>query len=205
MSENHPHQNCAHCTAKDPIDSERRHFLTTSLRVLGCVGVVGALFPFISSLKPNRTILESNGPLDVDVSALLPGQQMTVMWRGKPIWIIRRTPDMLAQLQQANDELRDPHSLVQQQPVFAQNDWRSKRPEYLVVVGVCTHLGCIPQYKPQDPMFFRDNGGFYCPCHGSKFDLAGRVYRHVPAPINLEVPLYRFVSDHLIRLGEDVP
>ncbi len=202
MSQSRPNKNCTDCTSQ-PKDPERRRFLSAGMRVMGCVGLVCALFPFLSSLKPNRRILASSGPLDVDVSSLLPGQQMTVMWRGKPIWILRRTQEMLAQLQHTNPELRDPHSRVPQQPLFAQNDWRSRRPHYLVLVGVCTHLGCIPEYKPQDSMFLSDAGGFYCPCHGSKFDLAGRVYRNVPAPINLEVPTYRFISEHIIRLGED--
>ncbi|MCR9192662.1 MAG: ubiquinol-cytochrome c reductase iron-sulfur subunit [Gammaproteobacteria bacterium] len=195
-----PHTDC--CTSKHPVDAERRRFLSASMRVLGCVGAACALIPLASSLKPSRRVLAANGPIDVDLSTLQPGQQMTIVWRGKPIWIIRRTPQMIAELRQKNPELRDPKSLVPQQPRFAQNAWRSLQPEYLVLVGVCTHLGCTPEYKTKDPRFVKDNGGFYCPCHGSRFDLAGRVYRHVPAPINMEVPPYRFVNDHVIRLGE---
>lgn len=189
-------------TEKNTIDQERRRLLNTSIRVMGCIGAACAIVPFLSALKPNQHILATNGPIDVDLHHLQPGEQMTIQWRGKPIWILRRTQAMLTQLSAHNPELRDPHSLVPQQPAFAQNDWRSLHPDYLVLVGVCTHLGCIPEYRAQDPLFTGDAGGFYCPCHGSRFDLSGRVYRHVPAPINLEVPVYRFINEHTIRLGE---
>ena len=187
---------------KETIDEERRHLLGTGVRIMGCLGITCAAIPFLSSLQPNKQILANNQPIDIDLSHLQPGQQMTLQWRGKPIWILRRTQAMLAQLQQPNPDLRDPNSLVDQQPAFAQNAWRSLRPEYLVLVGVCTHLGCIPEYRDDDPIFTAHAGGYYCPCHGSRFDLAGRVYRHVPAPINLEVPPYRFINAHTIRLGE---
>jgi ubiquinol-cytochrome c reductase iron-sulfur subunit len=160
--------------------------------------------PFISSLKPNRRTLAAAGPVTVDVSQLQPGQQLTVTWRGKPIWVIHRTAEMLAQLQLPNLALRDPMSRVTQQPAYAQNPWRSIRPEYLVIVAVCTHLGCTPEYRQHDPVFSDHAGGFYCPCHGSRFDLAGRVYQHVPAPINLEVPPYRFIDDHTLIIGDSV-
>lgn len=184
------------------IDQERRRLLGTGLKLMGCLGAACAVIPLISSLKPNKKILTANQPIDIDLSHLEPGQQMTVQWRGKPIWILRRTPAMIQQLQQTNPELRDPDSLVPQQPKFAQNAWRSLSPDYLVLVGICTHLGCIPEYRLQDPMFTADAGGYYCPCHGSRFDLAGRVYQDVPAPINLEVPPYRFLNPHMLRLGE---
>jgi ubiquinol-cytochrome c reductase iron-sulfur subunit len=200
---NSPHsKHCSHCATEPAIDTPRRRFLRTGAQLLGCIGAACALIPFVSSLNPSRRVLAANGPIDVDVSGLQPGQQMTVVWRGKPIWVIHRTPAMLAQLQQANPALRDPHSLVMQQPPYAQNDWRSLRPEYLVLVGVCTHLGCTPNYQPQDPNVADIAGGFYCPCHGSRFDLAGRVYQHMPAPINLEVPPYRFIGEHRLRIGE---
>jgi len=169
---------------------------------MGCLGAACAVVPFISSLKPNQQILTTNQPLDIDLSHLQDGQQITVQWRGKPIWILRRTQAMIEQLRQSNPALRDPNSLVAQQPAFAQNAWRSLHPEYLVLVGVCTHLGCIPEYRSHDPQFSGDAGGYYCPCHGSRFDLSGRVYKQVPAPINLEVPIYRFINQHTIRLGE---
>ena len=139
----------------------------------------------------------------VDLSQLKPGQQMTVLWRGKPVWVIRRTAAMLADLSRPNPELRDPSSLVPQQPAYAANAYRSIKPEYLVLIGICTHLGCVPRYEPHENE--RDLawlGGFYCPCHGSAFDLAGRVFKHVPAPINLEVPPYRYISEHMIEIGE---
>lgn len=195
---------CSGCASKSSIDSNRRRFLKTGMQILGSVGAACALIPFVSSLKPNRRVLAANGPLEVDISHLQAGQQMSVVWRGKPIWIIRRTPHMLAQLQEPNPELRDPHSLVPQQPSYAQNNWRSIHPEYLVLIGVCTHLGCTPQYKSRDPMFLDGAAGFYCPCHGSRYDLSGRVYQHMPAPINLEVPPYRFVDERTIVIGDKV-
>jgi ubiquinol-cytochrome c reductase iron-sulfur subunit len=127
---------------------------------------------------------------------------MTVLWRGKPVWIIRRAPHVLACLRKPNADLRDPASKVPQQPVYATNDYRSIKPEYLVLIGVCTHLGCSPVYQLDvDP--HRCDDGFYCPCHGSRFDLSGRVFKHMPAPINLEVPPYRFIDDNTIEIGEE--
>lgn len=186
----------------DPIDEERRRLLSSGLRIMGCVGAACAMVPLFSALKPNQNILRSNQPISVDLSALQPGQQMTVEWRGKPIWILHRTQAMIEILLQNNPQLRDPNSLVPQQPSFAQNAWRSLHPKYLVLVGICTHLGCIPEYCPQSSEFTNHAGGYYCPCHGSRFDLAGRVYKHMPAPINLEVPQYHFINDHTIRIGE---
>lgn len=197
-------KHCSHCDSHVTVDRQKRQFLRTSMQVLGCVGVACALVPFISSLKPNRRTLAAAGPVTVDLRQLQPGQQLTVMWRGKPVWVIHRTPEMLVALQQPNPELRDPMSLVTQQPAYAQNPWRSLRPEYLILVGVCTHLGCTPQYRQHDPLFAQNAGGFYCPCHGSRFDLAGRVYQHVPAPINLEVPPYRFIDEHTLMIGDAV-
>lgn len=187
---------------KDTVDEERRRLLSAGIRIMGCLGAACAVVPFLSSLKPNQHILTTNKSLDIDLSHLQAGQQMTVQWRGKPIWILRRTQAMLKQLQQDNVALRDPNSLVAQQPAFARNAWRSLHPEYLVLIGVCTHLGCIPEYRSHDPRFTADAGGYYCPCHGSRFDLSGRVYKQVPAPINLEVPMYHFINAHTIRLGE---
>ena len=187
---------------KDTVDEERRRLLSTGIRIMGCLGAACAVVPFLSSLKPSQHILTTNKSLDIDLSHLQAGQQMTVQWRGKPIWILRRTQAMLKELQQDNVALRDPNSLVAQQPAFARNAWRSQHPEYLVLIGICTHLGCIPEYRSHDPQFTADAGGYYCPCHGSRFDLSGRVYKQVPAPINLEVPMYRFISTHTIRLGE---
>ena len=187
-----------------PIDLQRRQFLLASAGVLGGIGALCALTPLISSWMPSAKAEATGAPVEVDLSKLEPGQQAIVEWRGKPVWIIRRTADMLAQLQHDTAQLRDPDSVVQQQPHYAQNMTRSIKPEYLVLIGICTHLGCSPKYKP----FIHElgpnwPGGFFCPCHGSKFDLAGRVFKNVPAPINLAVPPYRFVNDTLIIIGED--
>ncbi|KTD25532.1 ubiquinol--cytochrome c reductase, iron-sulfur subunit [Legionella maceachernii] len=142
--------------------------------------------------------------MTVDLSKLEPGQQVTVEWRGKPVWIIRRTKEMLAQINGHDAQLRDPESLVEQQPSYAKNQYRSINPEYLVLVGICTHLGCSPKYTPtKNELGSHWPGGFYCPCHGSTFDLAGRVFKGVPAPINLEVPPYQFISENVIVIGQD--
>jgi ubiquinol-cytochrome c reductase iron-sulfur subunit len=186
------------------IDQQRRRFLVTSTCVLGGVGALCVLTPLVSSWKPSAKAEAAGAPVQVDLSKMEPGQQVTVEWRGKPVWIIRRTPGMLTHLDQDKDRLRDPDSLVDQQPDYAKNKYRSIKPEYLVLVGICTHLGCSPKYKPYEKELGPDwPGGFYCPCHGSTFDLAGRVFKRVPAPINLEVPPYRFISEHEIIIGED--
>ena len=187
----------------DPVDESRRRFLLTAAAVLCGGGALCALTPFVSSWLPSAKARAGGAPVRVDLSQLKPGQQMAVLWRGKPVWVIRRTDAMLADLSRPNAELRDPNSLVPQQPPYAVNAYRSIKPEYLVLIGVCTHLGCVPQYEPHEND--RDlawQGGFYCPCHGSRFDLAGRVFKHVPAPINLEVPPYRYISEHMIEIGE---
>ena len=175
-------------------NEQRRRFLVARACTLGGVGALCALTPFVSSWMPSAATLEAGKPVHVDLSVLEPGQQMTVEWRGKPVWIIRRTPDMLRALNTQVAGLRDPDSRVDQQPAYAQNAYRSIKPEYLVLVGVCTHLGCTPKYKPD---------GFYCPCHASRFDLSGRVFKSMPAPINLQVPPHRYLSDHVIVIGEE--
>jgi ubiquinol-cytochrome c reductase iron-sulfur subunit len=143
-------------------------------------------------------------PVKIDISKLEPGAQLTVEWRGQPIWVIHRTDGMVDKLKQLDGLLRDPESLHDQQPKYAQNEYRSIKPEYLVLVGICTHLGCVPMYKPDagslDPSW---PGGFFCPCHGSRFDLAGRVFKGVPAPLNLVVPPYYYEGDTVIVVGED--
>lgn len=189
---------------EDQIDEQRRKFLLTATGIAGGVGLACALTPFVSSWFPTNTARAAGGPIQVDLSSLKPGQQLIVAWRGKPIWIIRRTQAMLGQLVNIEDQLRDPNSLVDQQPAYAKNRYRSINPEYLVLVGVCTHLGCSPQYKPGKKECGADwIGGFFCPCHGSTFDLAGRVFKGKPAPINLEVPPYRFISEQVIMIGEE--
>lgn len=182
----------------DPIDVKRRDFLTSVFKLSCTLPFFGALVPSISSCLPGTKERKSNQPVKVDVSRLKPGQQMTVVWQGKPIWIIHRTKQMLSELRQNNLELRDPDSLVSAQPLDAKNPYRSIRPEYLVLIGICTHLGCIPLFKPEN-----QGEELYCPCHGSRFDLAGRVYKHVPAPINLEVPPYRWVENTVIEIGTE--
>ncbi|KTC73749.1 ubiquinol-cytochrome c reductase iron-sulfur subunit [Legionella birminghamensis] len=186
------------------IDEQKRQFLLRTTGVLGGIGAVCALTPFVSSWMPSAKAQAAGAPVEVDISKIEPGQQVTVEWRGKPVWIIRRTREMLDHLNGHNSELRDPDSLVDQQPEYAKNKFRSINPEYLVLVGICTHLGCSPKYTPNERELRPDwPGGFFCPCHGSTFDLAGRVFKGVPAPINLEVPPYRFVNKHLIVIGED--
>ncbi len=188
-----------HCASDQRLvsDEQKRRFLMQLLRVLGTIGLIGAFRPFFSSWLPNaRTRLKAK-PIRVFVWGLAPGEKMTVMWQGKPIWIIRRTPQMLAFLTAPNPLLRDPDSLSTQQPLNAQNPYRSIEPEFLVLVGLCTHLGCTPIYEPE-----KESGGFFCPCHGSKFDLSGRVYKDMPAPLNLEVPPYRVIDHRWIEIGE---
>ncbi len=189
---------------QEPVDPKRRQFLLTSAGILGGIGALCALKPLVSSWMPSAAAVASGAPVEVDLSQIEPGQQVVVEWRGKPVWIIRRTSAMLEQLQQDTTRLRDPDSLVNQQPSYANNYYRSIRPEYLVLIGICTHLGCSPKYKPFEAELGPDwPGGFFCPCHGSTFDLAGRVFKNVPAPINLAVPPYRFVSDTRIIIGEE--
>lgn len=188
----------------ETIDEQRRRFLLATTGILGGVGVACALTPFISSWLPSAKAKAAGAPVQVDLSKLEPGQQVTVEWRGKPVWIIRRTKEMLAQLSRHDSLLRDPDSIVEQQPAYAKNQYRSINPEYLVLVGVCTHLGCSPKYNPAENTLGANwPGGFYCPCHGSTFDLAGRVFKGFPAPINLEVPPYQFISEKVIVIGQD--
>ena len=190
--------------AEETIDKQRRRFLLTTTGVIGGVGALCALTPFVSSWMPSAKAQAAGAPVQVDLSKMEPGQQVTVPWRGKPVWIIRRTKDMLKHLEDDRALLRDPDSIVEQQPEYAKNKYRSIKAEYLVLVGICTHLGCSPKYKPNIQELGPDwPGGFYCPCHGSTFDLAGRVFKGVPAPINLEVPPYRYISDHVIVIGEE--
>lgn len=187
------------------IDKGRRRFLLTATRFLGAMGAAFVSVPFLASWWPSARAQAAGAPVTVDVTHLEPGQQMTIEWRGRPVWIVRRTADMLKRLQEPEylSELRDPDSEAEQQPTYADNAFRSIKPEYLVLVGVCTHLGCSPTYQPDKgklgPAW---PGGFFCPCHGSMFDLAGRVFKGVPAPINLEVPPYHFANDTTVVIGE---
>ena len=188
----------------DRIDRNRRHFLTVATVATGVVGAGLATFPFLASLKPSARAQALGAPVEVAIGSLQPGEMVRVLWRGKLVFVLRRTAAMLERLPDSLDELRDPNSeVVKQQPAYAANETRSVKAEYLVVEGSCTHLGCAPledfDLRPSENW----NGGFFCPCHGSKFDLAGRVYKGVPAPSNLRVPPHRFVRDDLILIGQD--
>lgn len=188
-----------------PNRKRRQLIITTS--TLGVIGLGLAAVPFVQSMQPSARARAIGGPVEVDFSLLEPGQLLTVAWRGKPVWILHRSQSMLDRLKEIGGLLADPESRVQsQQPSYAQNLHRSIRPEILVVIGLCTHLGCVPQQRlaagEASGMSEDWPGGFFCPCHGSKFDLAGRVFRNVPAPINLLVPPYKFVGKTLIRIGE---
>jgi ubiquinol-cytochrome c reductase iron-sulfur subunit len=188
------------------VDEGRRRFLVTTTCVLGGVGALCALTPLVSSWLPSAKAQAEGAPVQVDLSKLEPGEQAVVEWRGKPVWIIRRTKEMLQKLSGNSANLRDPQSLVAQQPQYAQNEHRSLNPEYLVLLGICTHLGCAPKYKPTLADLGPDwPGGFFCPCHGSTFDLAGRVFKNVPAPINLEVPPHYFINQQTLVIGKDGP
>ncbi|HEU4485928.1 MAG TPA: ubiquinol-cytochrome c reductase iron-sulfur subunit [Povalibacter sp.] len=195
-------------SAEDQVDQGRRHFLLVATTVTGVAGAALTAVPFLASWKPSARAQALGAPVDADVSKLEPGAIMKVTWRGKAIYIVRRTPEMLATLSSAEviDRLRDPDSKESEQPAYASNTDRSIKPELLVLIGVCTHLGCAPlnRFQPQDPELGATwPGGFYCPCHGSKFDLAGRVFKDVPAPLNLAVPPYRFLNDGVIEIGTD--
>ncbi len=184
----------------------RRDFLLLATGMVAAVGTVFTAWPFIDQMEPAADTLAAGAPLAVDLSELQPGQQIVVLWRSKPIFILRRTDAALKELKQEGllSRLRDPQSDQRQQPAYAKNWSRSVKPEYLVVVGICTHLGCIPGYKPTVGSVGADwPGGYFCPCHGSKYDLAGRVFRGVPAPLNLPVPPYRFDSDTSLTIGEN--
>jgi len=190
---------------RDPKDAARRRLLVRLTTAVGGVAASGAAVPFVASLGPSERAKAAGAPLDVDFGALNPGALRTLEWRGKPIWILRRTPAMLERLSSVASLLSDPRSEVSsQQPEYARNATRSLQPETLVAVGLCTHLGCIPTYYPElDSVQPGWPGGFYCPCHGSKFDLAGRVYRGSPAPTNLVVPPYHYESETALVIGED--
>ena len=190
------------------VDRDKRRFLTMLTTGVGAVGVGFAATPFVLSMTPSARARAAGAPVEVDISKLEPGQLHTEEWRGKPVWILRRTPEMLQTLPATDNLLADPASKVaDQQPAYAQNSTRSIKPEILVVVGICTHLGCSPSKKlqvgPASGLGDDWTGGFFCPCHGSKFDLAGRVYKNVPAPTNLPVPPHMFLSDTRILIGED--
>jgi len=195
----------------DGVNGERRRFLTAAVTVVGGIGVAFTAVPFITYWEPSARAKAIGAPVEVDIKKLEPGQMMTVKWRGKPIWILRRTKKLLAAIRSLDSVVRDPDSKVTtQQPDYARNEYRSIEPEYLVVIGICTHLGCSPKHVTAEAaaagaynLGSTWKGGFFCPCHGSKFDLAGRVFPGVPAPTNLVVPPYRYLTDARIEIGVD--
>lgn len=190
----------------DNSGNSRRRFLTTTATVVGGAGAIAASWPFLSTMKPSAKTKAIGAPVEVDISGMKPGEKMTVKWQGKPVWILRRNQQTVDDLISLNDAVRDPESKQNQQPDYARNEYRSRKSEYLVVIGLCTHLGCSPSYIPEDePNNLGPDwkGGFFCPCHGSRFDLAGRVFKGVPAPLNLIVPPYQFLNDTHILIGDD--
>ena len=188
---------------EEDVDNSRRHFLTIAASAAGAVGAVGVAVPFLSSMKPSARAQALGAPVEVSVGSMEPGEMARVVWRGKVVYVLRRSQEMLDRLASNDEQLRDPGSAESEQPDYTANATRSVKPEFLVLEGVCTHLGCAPlqdfEVRPSENW----NGGFFCPCHGSKFDLAGRVFKGVPAPTNLRVPPYRFVRDDLILIGQD--
>ena len=191
------------------IDGGKRTWIIAS----SCAGAIGAGFvavPFVSNFAPSERAKAAGAPVEVDISALKPGEKMTVEWRGKPVWVVRRTPEQLAELPKLDGQLADPNSkrnADELTPPYARNEGRSIKPEFLVTVGICTHLGCSPSDKfvpgPQPSLPDNWAGGFLCPCHGSTFDMAGRVFKDKPAPDNLEVPPHVYLSDSRILIGEE--
>ena len=192
--------------SKEGVDVGRRRFLTLTTTAVGAVGAGFAAVPFLASLAPSEKAKALGAPVTVDIGKLDPGQMLVTVWRRQPIWIVRRTPEMLATLDAVAPSLADPQSTTRQQPEYVSGPARAIKPEFMVLKGICTHLGCSPKFRPDHPApeIGADwQGGFFCPCHGSKFDLSGRVYKGVPAPTNLAVPPHRYASDTTLVIGED--
>ncbi len=188
------------------VDKSKRQFLTSALTVVGAVGTGYLAVPFLAQMQPSTKAMAAGAPVTVDISKMEPGQLIRVAWRGKPVWLLNRTQEVLETLRTLDDQLRDPQSSESIQPVYTKNPTRALKQEIFVAVGLCTHLGCSPTFRPEiGPADLGPDwkGGFFCPCHGSWFDLAGRVYRGVPAPTNLEIPPYRYITDTQIIIGED--
>jgi len=186
--------------------NKTRRNLVVATSVVGGVAGVGAAVPFVASMWPSDRAKAAGAPVEADISRLAPGELAIIEWRGKPVWVIRRTKEMLESLKAVTPRLTDPASKASEQPKYAENEYRSAKPELMVMEGVCTHLGCSPQLKSAEAKAEMGGdwaGGFYCPCHGSKFDYAGRVFRGAPAPTNLTVPPYTFLSDTTLLIGED--
>ena len=191
--------------SENKIDNTRRNLIVAT-GALGAVAGAAVAVPFVWSFWPSERAKAAGAPVEADISALAPGELKVVEWRGKPVWIMRRTKEQLEAVKKADDKVSDPNSEVKLQPEYAKNEYRSIKPEVLVLVGICSHLGCSPQSKSVEAkgeMGADWGGGFLCPCHGSKFDLAGRVYKGAPAPVNLDVPPHMYLSDGTILIGED--
>ena len=192
--------------SEQKVDAGRRRFLTVATTAAGGVAAAGVATPFLMSFFPSERAKAAGAPVEVDISKLEPGQKINVEWRGKPVWVLSRTPEQLKALPTVNGDVLDPNSEMPMQPAYCQNEFRSIKPEILVAVGICTHLGCSPTYRPDlapadlGPSW---KGGFYCPCHGSKFDLAARVYKGVPAPKNLEIPPHKSLTETRLLVGDD--
>lgn len=188
------------------VDRSKRRFLVAATTVVGGAAGVAVLTPFVISMEPSERAKAAGAPVEVDISKLESGMLMTVGWQGKPVWVVNRTPAMLAKLPNLAPRLVDPDSKVPQQPTYCQNVDRARKPEYLVVVGICTHLGCSPTYRPElaPPDLGPDwPGGWFCPCHGSRYDLSARVFKNVPAPMNMVVPPYYYMTETRILVGKD--
>ncbi|MFT6928134.1 MAG: ubiquinol-cytochrome c reductase iron-sulfur subunit [Psychromonas sp.] len=188
-----------------PVNSGRRKFLTLTTAVVGGVGAAAVAVPFVKSWSPSEKAKAAGAPVAVDIGKIQPGQLIRVEWRGKPVWVVSRTQKIIDDLATHDSQLRDPDSEEPQQPVYATNTGRSLKPEIFIAVGICTHLGCSPGYLP-DSFSEQVEGvdsGFFCPCHGSKFDMAGRVFQGVPAPLNLVIPPHYYTSDTTIIIGSD--
>jgi len=193
--------------ADSNVDRRKRRFLLAATSIAGGVAGVAAAVPFVASMNPSARARAAGAPVEVDLSKVEPGMIVTVEWRGQPVWVVHRTKEMIDSLHKLDSVVADPKSAMPMQPDYAKNEVRSIKPEYLVLVGICTHLGCSPSQKlaPGTESGLGDEwpGGFFCPCHGSKFDLAGRVYKGVPAPVNLKVPPYTYLNDTRLLIGED--
>jgi ubiquinol-cytochrome c reductase iron-sulfur subunit len=188
------------------VDKGKRGFLIAATSVVGGVATAAAAVPFVGGMLPSERAKAAGAPVEADISNIAPGDMQIVEWRGKPVWIVRRTPEMLDGIKKNDGRVSDPTSLVPLQPDYATNEFRSIKPEIAVLEGVCSHLGCSPQFKSSESkndMGQDWTGGFFCPCHGSKFDFAGRVFKGSPAPVNLKVPPYKFVGDAKIIIGDD--
>ncbi len=190
--------------ANEGVDHGRRRFLTATTAVIGGVGVVAAAVPFIESWEPSARALSAGAPVTADISKIELGQMVRFAWRGLPVFVVNRTKEQLADLPSLDPRLRDPQSKEDQQPSYCKNTWRSIKPEWLVMIGICTHLGCVPDYYGEirpEPFDAHWKGGFFCPCHKSRYDVAGRVFQGVPAPLNMVVPPYHFIDDTHVRIG----